>query len=1305
MAAEGISIFDLIPAKGEDAPKPKVKSGGIPVASLVAKKPEEVKPSTPGLISRSTEAVKKAVTAYKAAPEATIDAAITTGVSGAVSMINLAASGVAALAKSMVTKVNVDPRQTPQQQAQSNLDQSVESFTSNQKKIEAALTGVNSAPQGKEEEAMAGLLNILPDAVNTAGETVYEKTGSALAGASAVGLATLLTLSPDIATRVLGKVGEVGGKGVPPSKISGAFDELAAKAPETAQAVANHINQVDPTTAKKLHARIQKYIDASDDELSIIGRNAADAAIKELEGNYDEIKKQGTVGYQGTSGERYKGPDAGTKVGPMPGEPGKIQRDALGTPLFTPERVSSTIRTAAKEGTEAIAQASEAPVPMNLSKEERAAHRERIAALRDHEMGARQELVPEPVPRLAAEREGEVARRNAVAANDGPPTLASYIENATRKKLKVKLKPKYPSSQDVGLGAEIKQFPGNKPKNPDIVYFNNGIPVTRDAIVGAFKLADRVSDAIPGVPIAKAKMARLYEGYISTFNPEAKGAPARTAGAAIASNFFEQAHREHVVWQQGKTRRTYWQKMGESASMQFIHDFEKGKKFSNPEWEKARLGYKGWAEQIFRQDMKTGFTYDPVDHYMPHLFKDGDGVLRFMQKRYGNRWADPRFIKERGYDLYQEAIDAGFTPKHTSPEEIMQARQQASDIAALRTDLLADLERKGVAVKSIKGSTRPPDGFSPNSRRSPTGQRYWVREEADALMHNAFDSKSLWQDRGLKGSAFRGYMELKNKIVPIKLMASLFHPMHVIHIDAAAELTRASKLAFGNPSLGNTRDFMLSMATATPFTPGSLYRSLWDNPKTGYPVLRVFQGKRDFATLSDSDKAAYKDLAEGGLVPTRPMEETSGAIQKFHDAVTKRSASVIYHAPFAAIASLSHPMYNVWIPTLKIASYLKDAKVWRELNPSHTVNARQEAFRQIAKKVESRYGEMNYNSMFMDKTIKDIGVATNLSLGWNIGLLDQYVGGAIDLGRAGLEKGSLKEKLASGRLDRPVFAAYYVSSALMIGGLMHYMFTGKQPQQLIDYTHPESGEVDQYGKPIRLNTMFYTREFEGLYKHMEQQGTIPGVTDFILNKGSGLGEMMKAALTGVNSLGNEIRDPTDPAYKQVEQTLMSEFAELEPISLEAINKSTSSKLKMGTLSGLGFTPAGKYISDTVMEGQISNAYNKYVRPKEKPFKAVQMAKDVKGLREAFMKDDPAYDEKLESAIKDYDLSDKDVHKLEKMFNSPKEQEFDPSIFMFSHLPWEVQKPMLDKMTPDERDNYLPHLSKQKRAKYARETDQ
>ena len=396
-------------------------------------------------------------------------------------------------------------------------------------------------------------------------------------------------------------------------------------------------------------------------------------------------------------------------------------------------------------------------------------------------------------------------------------------------------------------------------------------------------------------------------------------------------------------------------------------------------------------------------------------------------------------------------------------------------------------------------------------------------------------------------------------------------------------------------------------------------------------------------------------------------------------------------------------MFSVWIPSLKIAAVLKDMKVARELNPNWTAEERQLAARQIARKVEARYGQMNYQSMFMNKMYKDIGVATNLSLGWNLGLIDQYVGGAIDLGKAVTSKGSIKSKLSSGILDRPIMAAYYIGTAMMIGGLMHKMFTGKDPEQLIDYTHPESGEVDKFGKPIRLNTMFYTREFEAVAKRAEQEGAYDAIKDFMLNKGSGMASMAYSAISGIDGLGQHFRDENDPAYKKVIDTLAYEYAELEPISIEALNKSASPSTQMQVMNYLGFTPAGKYISETPTEGKIETAYNKFVRPREKSYTATQLTKDKNQAREAWNADDPKYEDYLQSMTDKYDMSPKEVRAMQKQF--AKGEDFDPSVFMFSRLQWDQQKPLLDKMSDEEREKYMKHISKEKRLKYQRETEQ
>ena len=305
MADQGLSVFDITPV---GPPPSSPKSKGLSVAALA--KPSEPTTSSTSFASHVAKTIKSAAYSAASDPPEAVFGAVDAAIRGGISMINLATSGVAALAKSMVTPIKVNPKATPQEQARQNFEQSINVFTENQKKVEAALTGVNDAPPGKQEEAMTKVLNLIPEGVNAVGDTVYEKTGSALAATGALSLATVLTLNPDIAGRVIKGAGEVVKPGKPPTKIAAAFDEMAAKHPEAATAVADHIDQVDPVTAKKLHAKVQKYIDASDKELSQVGKKAAEAAIKDLEApSMEDIIKSGTVRTKATRRCSYSSDD------------------------------------------------------------------------------------------------------------------------------------------------------------------------------------------------------------------------------------------------------------------------------------------------------------------------------------------------------------------------------------------------------------------------------------------------------------------------------------------------------------------------------------------------------------------------------------------------------------------------------------------------------------------------------------------------------------------------------------------------------------------------------------------------------------------------------------------------------------------------------------------------------------------------------------------------------------------------------------------------------------------------------------
>src|SRR5208282_4520675 len=98
------------------------------------------------------------------------------------------------------------------------------------------------------------------------------------------------------------------------------------------------------------------------------------------------------------------------------------------------------------------------------------------------------------------------------------------------------------------------------------------------------------------------------------------------------------------------------------------------------------------------------------------------------------------------------------------------------------------------------------------------------------------------------------------------------------------------------------------------------YKGIWDNPKMGYGLLQAFKGQK--AVLNSHEIQSLKLMAEGGFIPEMSSQYRNKAIDNFRASLARGSATAAWHAPFAAIQLLSKPIFEIWIPSLKIASYL-----------------------------------------------------------------------------------------------------------------------------------------------------------------------------------------------------------------------------------------------------------------------------------------------------------------------------------------------------------------------------------------------
>jgi hypothetical protein len=1258
--------------------------------------------------------------------------------------------------------------------------QAVDKFVEADRKFSEGIFYVNMAPKSKTEEAMNNLLMLIPEGITALGDTVFEKTGSALAGAGTQAMATLLTLKPSVASKAFRGIKKLAGgeKQTPAGKmgaqqVKSAFEELAKTDPEAATTLKEHVAKADPELEKLLGEALESAKGKTPEQ---IGADSAKARFKQVgttaEGKprvraveepkpnkaeelpFEAKPVDGKWQLFNRRNQKYVGKAYETK------EAAQLAADSRNTTLAkardqlaqkagettTPRTTELTIDDAGTAISQAVGDGyntlkGATPKPM-VAKANEAAARARVKeSIKDFEYVSDEtgaHIVKAPGGELRAQESGkflQIKRQDVEAKVQGKGISQAMIErlapeaeragltlssdvtvSAAAQRVYEALKRKgwnvkeNPNTLNKETGSKVSldprvpvyelRRPGVKPSIPatpdPVVFMDAGHPVTRSMLSGAFESVGKAFDNTPGLGILKGKLTEYYSQILRTFNPEGLSQHAKTTAAVVAKSIAQQMQRDSAFYHQALKRRAFWDRRITEAP-EFIRKMESGEKFNDPVLNEAAQAYRAWNERIAKQEATSGIKYESVDNYLYQLFDNGDAVASYFERKYGSKWNDPKFIKDKNLKLYDEAVKAGFKPKFHNPEDIMLARQHAADIATMRVGILEELATTGLAQKVGKSGQRP-EGFPSNQWRSPNGESYWVHDSANAILHNAFNTKSLWTMQGIAGDAFRGAMFLKNTIVPIKLALSLFHPLHVATIDNATGMVRASKeLLSGKMSPAKYVKEMVRAAAYVDLakeTGGQLASAVGFKPTGGNRLLKVYQGLIPEAKLTPVDKQALTFMAEGGFIPEMSSQYRTNAISNFTAAVRRRSLKAAWHLPFAAIMSIQKPMFEIWIPSLKIASYLRDVQTAIKTDPTLLNNPvkRQVAFRRLAKSVDNRYGEMAYNTLFWNRWVKDLAVANTLSLGWQMGFIREYGGGMMDLGHTVTKQGSVIQKAKTGMLDRPLFVTYYTVQSLAYGGLLTWALSGEEPKELLDYTFPKNGEINPDESPQRMNTMFYPREFIAIYKHMENEGVLPGLGHLAANKASGVLGMTTMWATGVNGFGQEIRDPDAPALRKVEQTLRNTLFELEPISVGAIREQvTENPLKSSALAVAGFNPAPKYVTATKTESRIRGTFRKYFSATQTPYDKAMFSESRRELQRAFDNgDQERFSIVLDKMYEEFQLTPRELRKLE---NSVVNRE-EPLLNMFQRLTWQQQKKILDGMTEEEREVYLPMANKE-----------
>jgi len=817
--------------------------------------------------------------------------------------------------------------------------------------------------------------------------------------------------------------------------------------------------------------------------------------------------------------------------------------------------------------------------------------------------------------------------------------------------------------------------------------------------------------ASPTLSAATKDLTASIQHFKETFAPASISEHGPLAEALIAQKIVQRLAKGEARYTHGKTRAAYWDTQRDSA-VNFIVKYGRGEKMIAPAWQEARAFYEQAFREQYERDIANGVEYKPEENYFSRVFADGPSVEDFFQSKYGKKWGDPNFTKGRDFEFLEDALKAGYKLKTENPEMLYQMRAAASDIAESRISALKALAEQGLTRKLTNGKGVPKTKnyhLGGDPVRAPNGDLYYIDPGIRALFENAFDTNSLWNQKGAIGAVFRGTTALKNPLVMLDLGLSGFHAVHtVVGMVPGSAIARAAQLA----ASGSVKDGLLQAINGLTYggETGVPIAGQVRDGIAGNRAVRIFKGEVPANQILPHELQEQQLMLEGGFSPLLDAKYKSGWRGSFATALRQKSITAVPKSLLAAMEASSSWMTEGLVPSLKADVYLKNVDNWIKANPelAGDSNARAVAFRKIAKSIENRFGQMNYDTLFWKRSVKDWSIWSSLSMGWKLGFMREFVAGPtmetprvlMDAVRDKLPQGGLRKAIARGDLDRTIFVMGYLGvTALVYNSLSTYINTGHAPTNWLDYIYPPNGQKNPDGSIQRESNPYYTRDIARMIKMVQTQGTIKGLAEFFGNSVGPQVPAIKEFLTGVDSMGHEVSDPNADWLTKFWERGKHIAGESKPIVVQSLEKETGTtnikdmagKVTVTQLlrNWLGFGRAPKYIEQSQTQAKITSIYQKYYAKELQPYESVERGTDRAQLRQLYQHGQhQEFLDKLHEMKQKHHLNHRQLTELRHGVK------LEGTVKMFQAFTVEQQVKLLKDMTPEEQTKYLKHAHKE-----------
>ena len=420
------------------------------------------------------------------------------------------------------------------------------------------------------------------------------------------------------------------------------------------------------------------------------------------------------------------------------------------------------------------------------------------------------------------------------------------------------------------------------------------------------------------------------------------------------------------------------------------------------------------------------------------------------------------------------------------------------------------------------------------------GGEYWAEENYARLLDN-----HMSRDFISETAIGRGLMDSRNTLNSINLGVSAFHA------TGTTLLAMMSRMAVGISELAHGRLLTgLEKIVSSPAAPILYVRDGWKFYR-GAPELAAIEQAVFAGGAALERKAYYKNQMLDRFVRNARQALAAGTPYERLGSAGKALAQ----APFVAIEGPMRVLTEAYIPQMKVAAF-RDLFSSQLRIKSKDIAAGKTSETDVARiawrDVEDRFGLINYDNEFWHNTLKSSIMVMIRAPGWTLGTV-RALGGALFADLPRLAASPLRGK-APEWTSRMSFALSMAFTTMALGGIYHYLHTGRRPKTLEDYLHPQNGLLDDRGRPMRVSFPTFMKDVEAWSS--DPVKTLVGRRE--LGRGaSSLGHGGKLApevtlmldLLENQSYRGPIRNVQDPYYDQAGQVIRYVFGREQPFSI------------------------------------------------------------------------------------------------------------------------------------------------------------